>query len=185
MASTESTSISTAFHRGNQWCHAKEDLTFYPTIAHARDANIKRSVMYDSLSTLSNMLLAKSRSAALETPTAGLDGEEGQTMQLESLVIPTANEDDGRRRKTRKSVNATPDPVQMPFASFKTGCTPADRSKADDNEMFQKRCESCLGMFYGQVVPDPDIRSKAKDNRIRRKCYYCNSRTEQLELFLV
>ena len=81
--------------------------------------------MYDSLSTLSNMLLAKSRSAALETPTAGLDGKEGQTMQLESLVIPTSNEDDGRRRKTRKSVNTTPDLVQMPFASFKTGCTPA------------------------------------------------------------
>ena len=61
-----------AFHRGNQWCGAKEDLTFYPTL-----------------------LLAKSRSAALQTPTAGLDGEEGQTIQLESLVIPTANEDDG------------------------------------------------------------------------------------------
>ena len=167
-----------AFHRGNLWCGAKEDLTFYPTLAHARNANTKRAAMYDSLSTLSKMLLAKSRSAALQTPTAGLDGEEGQTIQLESLVIPTANEDDGRRRKTRKSVNATPDPVQMPFASFKTGCTPADRSKADDNEMFQKRCESCLGMIYGQVVPDPDIRSTAKDNRIRRKCYYCDSRTD-------
>ena len=62
-------------------------------------------------------------------------------------------------------MNATPDPVQMPFASFKTGCTPADRSKADDNEMFQKRCESCLGIIYGQVVPDPEIRSTAKYNR--------------------
>ena len=118
--------FAVAFHRGNQWCHAKEDLTFYPTLAHARNANTKRAAMYDSLSTLSTMLLAKSRSAALETPTAGLDGEEGQTIQLESIVIPSANEDDGRRRKTRKSVNATPDPVQMPFASFKTGCTPAD-----------------------------------------------------------
>ena len=45
------------------------------------------------------------------------------------------------------------------------------------NEMFQKLYESCLGIFYGQVVPDPDIRSIAKDSRIRRMCYYCNSRT--------
>ena len=88
-----------AFHRGTLWCGAKEDLTFYPTLAHARNANTKRAAMYDSLSTLSKMLLAKSRSAALQTPTAGLDGEEGQTIQRESLVIPTANEDDGRRRK--------------------------------------------------------------------------------------
>lgn len=110
-----------AFHRGNQWCHAKEDLSFYPTIAHARHANNERAAMYDSLSTLSTMLLAKSRSAALQTPTAGLDSEEGQTIQLESLVIPNADQDDSRRRKTRKSVNTTPDPVQMPFASFKTG----------------------------------------------------------------
>ena len=56
--------------------------------------------MYDLLSTLSTMLLVKSRSAALQTPTAGLDGKEGQTIQLESLFITKANEDDGRRRKT-------------------------------------------------------------------------------------
>ena len=67
--------FAVAFHRGNQWCHAKEDLTFYPTIAHARNANNKRSAMYDSLLTLSTMLLAQSRSAALQTPMTGLDGE--------------------------------------------------------------------------------------------------------------
>ena len=63
---------------------------------------------------------------ALGPSTAGLDSEEGLTIQLESLVIPNADQDDSQRRKTRKSVNTTPDPVQMPFASFKTGCTPAD-----------------------------------------------------------
>ena len=67
--------------------------------------------MYDSLLTLSTKLLAKDRSHALQTPTAGLDGEEGQTLQLESLVIPDASEDDGRRKKTRQRVNTTPAPV--------------------------------------------------------------------------
>ena len=33
-------------------------------------------------------------------------------------------------------------------------------------------------MYYGRVVPDPDIMSKAKDSRIRRKCFYCDSRTD-------
>ena len=143
-------------------------------------ANNERTAMYDSLLTLSTMLLAKARSHELQTPTAGLDGEEGQTLQLESLVIPDASEDDGRRRKrTRQRVNSTPDPVQMPVASFKTGCTPTNRSKADNKEMFKNCCESCLGLYYGQVVPDPDIMSMvAKDKRIRRKCFYCDSRTD-------
>ena len=66
-----------AFHRGNQWCRAKEDLGVYPTLAHARHANNKRTAMYDSLLTLSTMLLAKARSHELQTPIAGLDGEEG------------------------------------------------------------------------------------------------------------
>ena len=95
-----------------------------------------------------------------------------------SHVVPDVSEDNGRRRKTRQRVNTTPAPVQMPVASFKTGCTPTDRSKADNNEMFKKRCESCLGLYYGQVVPDPDIMSTAKDNRIRRKCFYCDSRID-------
>ena len=83
--------------------------------------------MYDSLLTLSTMLLAKARSHELQTPTAGLvDGEEGQTLQLKSLVIPDASEDNGQRSKTRQRVNTTPAPVQMPVASFKTGCTPTD-----------------------------------------------------------
>merc|ERR1719491_659998 len=75
-------------------------------------------------------------------------------------------------------MNATPDPVQMPIIGFKTGRTPAHRNKADVDKFFQERCDNCLGMFYGQVVPDPDIRSTTKDNRIRRKCFFCNGRTD-------
>jgi len=167
-----------AFHRGNQWCHAKEDLTFYPTLAHARHANNERAAMHDMLQAASTMLKSQASAAALETPTAGLDGVAGQTIQLESLAIPETSEDNGRRRKTRKSMNATPDPVQMPIIGFKTGRTPAHRNKADVDKFFQERCDNCLGMFYGQVVPDPDIRSTTKDNRIRRKCYFCDSRTD-------
>ena len=38
------------------------------------------------------MLLAQSRSAVLQTPIMGLEGEEGQTIQLESLAIPNADQ---------------------------------------------------------------------------------------------
>ena len=80
--------------------------------AQGQHANNERTAMYDSLLTLSTMLLAKARSHGLQTPTVGLDDEEGQTLQLESLVVPDASEDDGRRRKrTRQRVNSTPDPV--------------------------------------------------------------------------
>ena len=51
--------------------------------------------MYDSLLILCTMQLAKARSDALQTPTAGLGGEEGQIIQLKSIVIPNASEDDG------------------------------------------------------------------------------------------
>ena len=44
--------------------------------------------------------------------------------------------------------------------------------------MFKKRCESYLGLYYGQVVSDPDIMSTAKDKRIRRKYFYCERRTD-------
>ena len=154
------------------------DVLSYPSLAHARNANNKRAAMHDTLQAASTMLKSQASAAALETPTAGLDGVAGQTIQLESLAIPETIEDDGRRRKTRKSMNATPDPVQMPIIGFKTGRTPARQTKADKDEIFQERCDNCLGMFYGQVVPDPEIRSTTKDNRIRRRCYFCDGRTD-------
>ena len=46
--------------------------------------------------------------------------------------------------------------------------------------MFKKHCESCLGLYYSQVVSDPDIRITTKDNQIRRKCFYCDSRIDWL-----
>ena len=81
------------FNRGNQWCHAKEDLTFYPTLAHARNANNKREAMYDSLQLAITMLQSQARAAALEIPKEGLDGVAEQTIQLESLAIPETIED--------------------------------------------------------------------------------------------
>ena len=150
------------FHRGNQWCHVKEDLTFYPALAHARNANNKRKAINDTLQAVSTMLKSQASAAALETPTAGLDGVAGQTIQLQSLTIPETSEDNGRRRKTRKSMNATPDPVQMPIVGIKTGRTPVRQTKANKDEIFQERYDNCLGMFYGQVVPDPKLGAQPK-----------------------
>jgi len=51
--------------------------------------------MHDMLQAASTMLKSQASAAALETPTAGLDGVAGQTIQLESLAIPETIEDDG------------------------------------------------------------------------------------------
>ena len=53
-----------AFHRGKQWCNAKEDFMFYPTPAHARNANDKRECECISGSS-SNALLASRRGTLL------------------------------------------------------------------------------------------------------------------------
>ena len=45
--------------------------------AQGQHANNERTAMYDSLLTLSTMLLAKARSHEFQIPTAGLGGEEG------------------------------------------------------------------------------------------------------------
>lgn len=44
------------FHRLHQWCNAKNDLNFYYSAEHARDANNKRSTFTKSLTLLCGML---------------------------------------------------------------------------------------------------------------------------------
>ena len=45
------------FHRGNQWCYAKKDLDFYPSLSHARHANNQRASIRSSIRTFGNMFL--------------------------------------------------------------------------------------------------------------------------------
>mmetsp|Transcript_15095 Transcript_15095/g.34902 ORF Transcript_15095/g.34902 Transcript_15095/m.34902 type:complete len:135 (-) Transcript_15095:112-516(-) len=66
----------------------------------------------------------------------------------------------------------------MPSLGVKTGHTPVDRSKTD--EQFEERCRGCLGFLYCQLIPDPAVKRKGtgSDKRIRRMCYWCDSRTD-------
>jgi len=165
-----------AFHRGKQWFHAKRELTFYPSLAHARHANNERAAMYDSLLHLSDALLGMARKSQLETPKVGLDGMGGETVQLN--VSTSVPEQQASSRTTRQRSNQTPSPVEMPSLGVKTGHTPVNRSKTD--EQFEERCRGCLGFLYCQLIPDPAVKRKGKgsDKRIRRMCYWCDSRTD-------
>ena len=49
------------FHSVNQWWNAKEDLEFYPTLAHVRHANNERAAFMDSMVLLCEMFLGEAR----------------------------------------------------------------------------------------------------------------------------
>ena len=52
-----------ACHRINQWCYAKKNLKFYPSLAHARHANNERASFFDSLRVAEDMFLDQSQLA--------------------------------------------------------------------------------------------------------------------------
>jgi len=132
--------------------------------------------MYDSLLHLSDTLLGMARKSQLETPKVGLDGMDGETVQLN--VSTSVPEQQTSSRTTRQRSNQTPSPVEMPSLGVKTGHTPVDQSKTD--KQFEERCRGCLGFLYCQLIPDPAVKRKGKgsDKRIRRMCYWCDSRTD-------
>ncbi|EJK51314.1 hypothetical protein THAOC_29524 [Thalassiosira oceanica] len=100
--------VAIAFHRGKQLFHAKRELTFYPSLAHAHHANNERAAMYDSLLHLSDTLLGMARKSQLKTPKVGLNGMGGETVQLNVSTSVTSSE------MTRQHSNQTPSPVEMP-----------------------------------------------------------------------
>ena len=135
--------------------------------------------MYDSLSHLSDTLLSMARRSQLETPKAGLDGMDGDTLQLNVPDVPVSDpEQQTSSTMTRRRSNQTPAPVEMPSLGVKTGRTPVNRSKTD--EQFEERCQGCQGALYCQLVPDPAVKRKGQgaDRRVRRMCYWCDSRTD-------
>ncbi|EJK53166.1 hypothetical protein THAOC_27454 [Thalassiosira oceanica] len=139
-----------AFHRGKQWFHAKRALTFYPSLAQASHANNERAAMYDSLLHLSDTLLGVARKSQLETLKVGLDGMGGEIVQLN--VSTSVPEQQTSSRTTRQRSN-------MPSLGVKTGHTPVNRSKTD--EQFEERRRGCLGKFlYCQLIPDPAAKRK-------------------------
>ena len=169
------------FHRINQWGGAKSDLSFYPTAAHARHANNERATFYESIKLLSSMFLSQGRRAAERTSGRGLDGLDAATINLDEILgVETPNEENQPRKSRRRSVASTPGPVQLEVAGFKTGTTPTVRETKTKNDVFTTRCEQCIGVYYGQLVPDPDPSTKKKGtstSRIRRKCFICGTGT--------
>lgn len=66
----------------------------------------------------------------------------------------------------------------MLAAAAKTGKTPKYRTGS--NEEFEERCRTCIGVYYGKRLPDPtDVKkAAAKDQRLRRICYECETKTD-------
>lgn len=160
------------FHRINQWSKAKEDLDFYPSLAHARHANNERASFRDSLRLLSDRFAREARQAGFDNPVEGLEGNAGRTLEMERLFLPEDNAGgDSNSRRTR--ANVTPGPVQMPAPSLKTGNTPKIRGTG--NEAFKLRCELCIGVYFGKVVK---IDSTAQDRRVKAQCDICKTLTE-------
>ena len=81
-------------------------------------------------------------------------------------------------KSARKSLTTTPQAHQMEVAGFNTWKTPVERSNKG-SYAFQLRCESCIGIYFGKMVPDPDIKraKPLKDNRIQRMCHFCGTGT--------
>lgn len=153
----------------------------------ARKANNARFTCRQSLAKASRMLLAQAQSAVVQTSVGGIDGDDGsKTIHLTELlaVVPTSGNNiatkDSRKkaRTTRSKSSSTPGPIQMVPAASKTGHTPKVRSLT--NESFEERCKRCIGVYFGKRVPDPmDAKGDtAKDPRLRRTCFVCDTRTD-------
>lgn len=167
------------FHRVNQWSGAKSDLSFYPTAAHARHANNERASFFESLRLLSSMFLSQGRRAAERTSGSGLGSLDQDTINLDEIIgVATPDKDNQPRKSRRRSVASTPGAVKFEVAGFKTGTTPTFRNNMSKNEIFNARCEQCIGVYYGQLVPDPESSRTKEGSRLRRKCYMCDRNTE-------
>lgn len=176
--------FSIMFHRLHQWCNAKVDLDFYPSAEHARYANSKRSTFSKTLALLCEMLISQS----VRGGEASM--QDDQTVHYnELLAVPECNSDgeldsdeygSGKRKRgrarTRSRSNSLPGPVQLDAPGGKTGITPKHR--AGSNPLFLERCQSCIGLYFGKMVADPNIDRVVVDSRLRRMCYVCNTNTD-------
>ena len=89
--------------------------------------------------------------------------------------MDTGSNADAEPRKSRRTAGkTTPAPVRMEIAGAVTGDTPGPNSTAD-HELHQLRCDECIGVYYGKMMPD--LEKKLKDNRVRRGCHYCGTET--------
>ena len=71
----------------------------------------------------------------------------------------------------------------MEVAGFKTGKTPGERNN-EGSAAYKLRCDCCIGVYYGKMVPDPDVKkakksnAKKPDDRLRRVCKLCGKKTD-------
>ena len=93
------------FHRGNQLCTAKEDLSYYISLDHARKANNKCYTIRKSLVKRCNKLLSQARSASIQAS----DNLSTKTIHLQELLaVPETNINSRKKvRTTRHTSNNT------------------------------------------------------------------------------
>lgn len=141
--------------------------------------------------------MARAESAA--NMGVGVDGIDGVTVNGDELdainafftreadAAAAAADNNGTSR--RSSTRATPNPVDIPFATCRTGKTPTHRGnkKVASHEL---RASRCLGVPYGQKVEfQKPAASGGRSSRsmnqaaqqeidLRRVCSYCGKRTD-------
>lgn len=181
---------------------AQKDLTFYPSLAHARHSNTQRSSFFKSLKKLATKFKSEARRSASRVRPTGLNGVEGETITLGgvnevfeqspskvgALKVPKRKSGRGARSQEQSSPAAaapprasarakaakTPDPVVLNPTTAKSGKTPKIRSQM--SEEFKTRCDVCIGIIYGKKV---NANSTAKvDSRLRRECFNCGKDTD-------
>lgn len=178
------------FHRVNQWCNAAKDLRKYPSLQHARHANNERASNFDSYKLLSSKFVTQANEAAAANNESGLDGKDGQSVELPNWLsvsqsgsnnndVDDGNSDEdeetnNQRRSTRATANATPQAVQLPPSSFKSGKTPKKRD--DLPQDFVTRCDTCIGFIFGRREYDP--MGKQSDTRMKAQCFICGARPD-------
>ena len=184
-----------AFHRGNQWCTA--DMKFpYPTLAHCRNANNKRFAMEDSIDLLIDMLLdvvkAEESQTLLEAVacTFGLDSTE-TPLPMEQFTLlpqePAAAVHDKERRHRSTSKQRTPQAPGLPAPSVVSGQTPRMRAQKPV-QTHVDRCRKCVGIYLAKVdtigtlgdVKKKKKKKKKTDDRTRRNCEHCGTRTDYI-----
>jgi hypothetical protein len=155
-----------------QWGHAKTNLDFYPSAAHARGANNTRSSVQRSLKMLIDDLLRQTTTSQRDS-SGGLSSTEEDVLHIGSLMPSPTRYAQGTSpviasgTTTRMTANKTPSPMYVGVAAVRTKQTPTHRSNrrsiSTDRgacNVFQDRCDNCLGMLYMKRMPDPSPSNK-------------------------
>jgi len=106
------------FHRVNQWCNAAKDLRCYPSLQHACHANNERKSIQLQLIQLTKQQVYNTSESVSQSGSSNNNNDDDNSDE---------DDDTNNQRSTCATANATPQAVQLPPSSFKSGKTPKKR----------------------------------------------------------